>query len=111
MRLRKVHLVFTAHTSVPVQAIDLENVKFRKLEKAVAVSGGLRGFPRKTPGKSQENSWKSFPEASNATNSRISGTGKGKPAGNLGLTLPGPGPHLPCGVFFEIDSSSLLEFF
>ena len=52
-----------------------------------------------------------FPESPNAANSRISGTGKGKPAGNLGSTLPGPCPHLPCGVFFEIDSSSLLEFF
>ena len=48
---------------------------------------------------------------SSATNSRISGTGKGKPAGNLGSTLPGPCPHLPCGVFLEIDSSSVLEFF
>ena len=33
-------------------------------------------------------------------NSRISGSGKGKPAWNLGSTLPGPCPHLPCGVFF-----------
>ena len=73
--------------------------------------GSVRGFSRKTPGKSRENSWKFFPESRNATNSRISGTGKGKPAGNLGSTLPGPCPHLLCGVFFEIDSSSLLEFF
>ena len=66
-------------------------------------------------GKSRENSGKIagkiFPESPNATNSRILGTGKGKPAGNLGSTLPGPCPHLPCGVFFEIDSSTLLEFF
>ena len=47
----------------------------------------------------------------NAANSMISGTGKGKPAGNLGSTLPGPCAHLPCGVSFDIDSSSLLEFF
>ena len=73
--------------------------------------GSVRGFSGKTPGKSRENCWKNFPESRNATNSRISGTGKGKPAGNLGSTLPGPCPHLPCGVFFEIDSSSLLEFF
>ena len=38
-----------------------------------------------------------FPESRNATNYRISGTGKGKPAGNLGSTLPGPWPHLPGG--------------
>ena len=50
--------------------------------------GSVRGFSRKTPGKSRENCWNIFPEAPNATNSRISGTGKGKPAGNLGSTLP-----------------------
>ena len=73
--------------------------------------GSVQEFCRKVPGKLRENCWKNFPESRNATNSRISGTGKGKPAGNLGSTLPGPCPHLPCGVFFEIDSSSLLEFF
>ena len=52
--------------------------------------GSVRGFPRKTPGKSRENCWKIFPESRNATNSRILGTGKGKPAGNLGSTLPVP---------------------
>ena len=52
--------------------------------------GSVRGFSRKTPGKSQENL---STESRNATNSRISGTGKGKPAGNLGSTLPGPCPH------------------
>ena len=62
--------------------------------------GSVREFPRKTPGKSRANCWKKFPGSPNATNSRISGTRKGKPAGNLGSTLPGPCPHLPCGVFF-----------
>ena len=60
--------------------------------------GSVRGFARKTSGKSQENCWKNCPELPNATNSRISGTGKGKPAGNLGSTLPGPCP--PPSVFF-----------
>ena len=69
--------------------------------------GSLREFWRKVSG----NCWKFFPESPNPTNTRISGTGKGKPVGNLGSTLPGPCPHLPSGVFFEIDSSSLLEFF
>ena len=73
--------------------------------------GSVREFWRKVAGKFRENCWKKFPVPWNATNSRISGTGKGKPAGNLGSTLPGPCPHLPCGEFFEIDSSSLLEFF
>ena len=62
--------------------------------------GSVRGFSRKTPGKCWENCWKIFPESRNATNSRIWGSGKGKPAGNLGPTLPGPCPHLPSGVFF-----------
>ena len=62
--------------------------------------GSVRGFSRKTPRKPRENCRKNFPESRNATNSRISGTGKGKPAGNLGPTLPEPCPHLPCEVFF-----------
>ena len=65
--------------------------------------GASPGKLRESPGKI---AGKFFP-----TNSRISGIGKGKPAGNLGSTLPGPCPYLPCGVFFEIDSSSLLECF
>ena len=76
----------------------------------MAVSGVCSGVPEEgTLGKSRENCWKMFPESQNATNSGILGTGKGKPAGNLanGSTLPGPCPHLPCGVFLEIDSSSL----
>ena len=55
--------------------------------------GSVRGFPRKTPGKSQENCWKILPESQTATNSRISGTGKGKPVGNLGSTQPGSCPQ------------------
>ena len=73
--------------------------------------GCVRGFSRKTPGKSRENCWINFPKSRTATNSRISDTGKSKPAGNPGSVLPGPCPHLPWGVFFEIDSSNLLEFF
>ena len=69
--------------------------------------GGSRGklweSPRKIAGL--------FSRSRKATNSKISGTGKGKPAGNPGPTLPGSCLHLPCAVFFEIDSSSLLEFF
>ena len=57
--------------------------------------GGSQGKLRESPGKLAE---KKNPEAPNATNSGILGTGKRKPAGNLGSTLPGPCPHLPCGV-------------
>ena len=58
-----------------------------KLEKAVAASA--RGFPRKI----QENRVKIAELFSrnfgNSFNSRILSTGKGKPAANLGSTLPG----------------------
>ena len=63
--------------------------------------GSVRGFTRENSGKVPGKLRKKFPEPQDATNSRISGAGKGKPAANLGLTLPGPYPHLPCGVFFE----------
>ena len=46
----------------------------------------------------------------NATSSRISGTGKGKPAGNLGSTLPGPRPHLPCGMFLKPTVPAISSF-
>ena len=62
-------------------------------------------------GKSRENCWKIFPGKRNAINSGISGTGKGKPVGNLGSTLPETCPQPSVRGVFEIDSSSLLEFF
>ena len=51
-----------------------------------------------------------FPESRNATNSRISGARKGEPAGNLGSTLPGPCPHLPCGVFLKSTVPAFSSF-
>ena len=71
----------------------------------------LLGVPEENSGKVPGKLLGKCSESQNATNSRISGNGKGKPVGNLGSSLPGPCPHLPCGVFLEIDSSSLLEFF
>ena len=83
----------------------------RKFEKAVAVSGVCSGVPEenfgKVPGKLLENV------------SRIAKCYKfwdfwhreRQTCRNLGSTLPGPCPHLPCGMFYEIDSSCLLEFF
>ena len=76
--------------------------KIRKLEKAVAVSGVYSGVleenSRESPGKI---AGKCFPNREVLQNSRISGTAKGKPAGNLGKTLPGPCPHLPCGCVLK----------
>ena len=83
-----------------------KNPFFQKTREGCGCFWGLYGS---SAGKFRENCWIIFPESRNALNCRISGTGKGKPAENLGSTLPGPCPHLPCGVFFEIDSSSLLE--
>ena len=88
-----------------------DKILFRKLEKAVAVSGVCSGVPEENSGKVPGKLQKMFPELQNATNSRISGTRKGKPAGNIWSTLPGPCSHLPCGVFFEIVSSNLLDIF
>ena len=60
--------------------VSLKSPTFGKLEKAVAVSGVFAGVleesSREIPGKLVEN----FSELRNALNSRISGTGKGKPA-------------------------------
>ena len=55
--------------------------------------------------------WKSPQGLYNRSSSSPSGTGKGKPAANLGSTLPGPYPHLLCFFFFffEIDSYRLLD--
>ena len=60
---------------------------FRKLERAVAVSGVFAGVLEESSGKISGKLLEFFPESRNAMNSRISGTGKGKPAGNIGSTL------------------------
>ena len=58
-------------------------------------TGVLEASSGKNPGKLLDN----FPVSRNALNSGISGTGKG------------PCADLPCGMFFEIDTHNLLEFF
>ena len=57
---------------------------FRKLEEAVTASGVCAGVLEENGGKVPGKLPETFPELPNATNSRISGTRKGKPAGNLG---------------------------
>ena len=79
----------------------------RKLEKAVAVSGVCAGVLEK---KLRESPGKLFPDREVLQILGFRAPGKAEPAGNLGSTLPGPCPRLPCKVFLEIDSSSLLEF-
>ena len=49
----------------------------------MAVSGVWSGVLKENSEKSRENCWKNFPGSRNATNSGISGTGKGKPAGTV----------------------------
>ena len=56
-----------------------ESLKSENSRRLWLFLGSLREFWRKVPGKFRENCWKKFPESPNATNSRISCTGKGKP--------------------------------
>ena len=63
--------------------------------------GSARGFPTKISGKSQESCWKMFPELRNALNSRIWGTGKGRPAANLLPHRPEPCRPSARGCFWK----------
>ena len=74
--------------------------------------GSLRFFLRKTPGKSQENCWKKLPESREMLQILGFGApGKANLPGTLGRHCLDLVPTFLRGVFFEIDSSSLLEFF
>ena len=53
-----------------------------------------------------ENCWRTFPELQDALQSRILGTGTGKPATNLGRHCPAPCPHLLCGVSLRLTVST-----
>ena len=70
--------------------------------------GSVRGLSRKIPRKSWENSWNFFPKREMLQIVGFWAPGK---ANLPGTSLTGPCPHLACGVFLDIDSSSLLEFF
>ena len=76
-------------------------LRVRKLEKTVAVSGVCSGVPEENSGKVPGNCWKNFPESQNATNSRISGTGKGKPV---------PGPSFRAGCFLKSTVRAFSSF-
>ena len=86
--------------------------RIKKNQKTREGCGCFRGLFGGSPGKLRESPGKIagifFPDREML---QILGFRAGRPAANLGSTLPRPCPHLPCGVFFEIDSSSLLEFF
>ena len=69
----------------------------------MAVSGICSGVPEK---KFWEHRGKVVPESRTALKSRISGAGKGKPAANLGSTLPGPLSQPSMRGVFETDSYS-----
>ena len=74
----------------------------------MAVSGVCSGVPEENSGKI---AGKIFLNREMLQILGFRGTGKGKPAGNLGSTLPGTLSPPSGRGFFEIDSSSLLEFF
>ena len=77
----------------------------------MAVSGISSAVPEERSREIAGKLLEKFPEARNALNSRISGTGKGKPAANLGSTVPGTLSQPSVQGVFEIDSYSLLELF
>ena len=81
-----------------------------KLEKAVAVFRVCSGVPEENSGKVAGKLLDIFPESQNAANSRILGTGKGKPATNLGSTLPGRCPHLLRRVFLRSTVPAFSSF-
>ena len=70
--------------------------------------GGSRGKVRESPGKI---AGKCFPNREMLQILGFWAPGKANLPGTLGRHCPGPCTHLPGGVFFEIDSSSLLECF
>ena len=92
----------------------LRNKYLRKLEKAVAVSGVFApGVLEESSGKiaGSRLAGKIFPNREMLQILGFQAPGKANLPGTLGPHCSGPCPHLPGGVFFEIDSSSLLEFF
>ena len=73
--------------------------------------GSVQEFCRKVPGKLRENCWKNFPESRNATILGFREPGKANLPETLGPHCRDLVPTFRAGCFFEIDSSSLLEFF
>ena len=70
--------------------------------------GGSRGKLRESGGKI---AGKIFPDREMLRILGFRAPGKANLSQTMGPHCPGPCADLPCGVFFEIDSSSLLEFF
>ena len=84
----------------------------RKLEKAVAVCGMRSGVPEENSGKvAGKIAGKFFLNRGMRHFLGFQAPGKANLPGTLGRQCPGRCPHLPCGVFCEINSYSLLEFF
>ena len=91
-------------------SVVFESILLRKLEKAVAVSGVCSGVPEENSRKVPENCWKFFRIAKCNKFSDF-GHRERQTCRETWVDTAGTLSHLPCGVFFEIDSSSLLEFF
>ena len=81
-------------------------LKNQKLEKAVTVGAMRSGVPEENSGKVPGKLLEFFPNREMLQILGFRAPGKA----NLPRTL-GPCPRLPGRVFFEIDSSSLLEFY
>ena len=107
-----------ASNGISTRALDAQIAKSQSWQVQIAVQsqktregcGCFRGLfggsrkknSRKVPGKTSE--------SQNATNSRIWGTGKRKPFGNLRSTLPEPCPHLVCRLFLKSTVPAFSSF-
>ena len=96
----------------PASLQALNYASFRKLEKAVAVSGVFAGVLEESSGKIPgKNAGKFFPTRQMLQILGFRAPGKANLPATLGPHCRDLVPTFPRGVFFEIDSSSLLEFF
>ena len=85
------------------------------IQKTREGCGCFWGLCGSSGGKFQENSGKTagtfFPNPEMLRILGFQAPGKANLPETLGPHWPRPCANLPCGMFFEIDSSSLLEFF
>ena len=82
--------------------------RVRKLEKAVAVSGVCSGVPEENSGNVSRKLQEHFSESPDMLYIPGFGApGKANLPRTLGQYCPGPCPNLLCGVFFEINRSTV----
>ena len=85
-------------------------LELRKLEKAVAVPGSVRGFSRKIPGKSRENSRKFFPNHEMLQILGFRAPGKANLPGTLGPHCRDLVPTFRAGFFLKSTVPAFSSF-